>query len=136
VIIKASLDTDPLIFGTKEVTVIPGALDHYAIIPASTSVVTGSQQTATITAQDANNNAIASIPSATLTMTIISSATPEVSFYVDGDYDTTTTTYSYSGGTITIYYTAAYETAANEQFTIHTTDGTIIGDSAAITITD
>ena len=112
------------------------AVDHYVVV-APASVVTNTDQTGTVKAQDVYNNDIATA-STTLTMSKTDvTGTPTVTFYTSNTYATTTTTYSYTGGTSTIWFRATHDGTAPDTCTIKATDaGTKTGTSGNMDVTN
>jgi DNA-binding protein Fis len=102
------------------------ALDHY-VITTGTSQTVGVGWSATVTAQDASNATVSSDSSTVVTMTENGNAL----FYTDGNYNTTTTTYTLSGGTATIFV----KDNVSESITLTATDGNSkTGNSSSITV--
>ncbi|MBI5778972.1 MAG: hypothetical protein HZA49_05905, partial [Planctomycetes bacterium] len=123
VTITATSVSAPAKSGGKTVTVVPGAIAAYSVIPASYSAVTGTNQTVTVTARDANGNTVDYDSSTVITTTITAvTATPTVTFYTNSSYTVTTTTYTLSGGSATVYYRAVYDGTPPQGFTITAQD--------------
>jgi len=83
-------------------------------------------------AYDASGNIV---QGASTTLTMSKTGTPSVTFYTDSGYGTdTNNTYSYTGGTLTVYYVATGTTG--QTFTFTATDGGLkTGTSGTVTLT-
>jgi hypothetical protein len=117
-----------------------GALNNYLVVAANSSVVTGSEQTATVTARDVYGNTI-NTASNTITMTInVVTATPTVTFYTDGTYGTIKSApvvYTLGSGVATVWYKAVHDGAPPDAFTIRATDAAAkTGTSGPVEVTD
>ncbi|MFH1230165.1 MAG: hypothetical protein V1709_01570 [Planctomycetota bacterium] len=111
--------------GGRVVTVTPGAINDYLVIPASYSVVTGTNQTATITARDVNGNTVTTDSSTVITATFVVITGTTVTtgtFYTNDEYITTTDTYTLNSGIATICYRAVHDGTPPNWFTITATD--------------
>lgn len=113
------------------------AINNYVVVPANSSVVSNSNQTATVTARDIYGNTVTPT-STTITMTITSvTGTLTVTFYTNISYGTTTTTYSYTGGSLTIYYKATHNGVPPNSFTMTATDSAAkYGTSGTVNVTN
>lgn len=116
------------------------ALDHYTIVPVSGSVVTGTQQTGTLTGRDIYEKLTISASQTTLlTMGQNDVAgSPQITYYTDGTYTTSTTTYTLPAytTTITIYFIAGHDGIPIDTAQITATDGVKVGQSSNIDITN
>jgi len=120
--------------------IVPGPVNNYLVVPASSSVVTGSDQTATVTARDAYGNTVTTAFN-TITITKVSIiGSPTVTFYTDGIYSAIKSSpviYSLSSGVATIWYRARHDGTAPDTFTITVTDAASkYGTSGTVTVTN
>lgn len=122
--------------------IVPSVVvNNYLVVPISTTVVTGTNQTVTVTARDAYGNTITGAFNA-ITMTIIATppGSPTVTFYTDDTYGTVKSApviYTLSSGVATIWYRAKHDGTAPDTFTITARDSASkYGTSGAVSVTN
>ncbi|MBI5779887.1 MAG: hypothetical protein HZA49_10615 [Planctomycetes bacterium] len=119
------------------ITVNPAALDHYYVVPASYSIVSGTAISVTITAQDVYSNTVTSA-STEITMTInATSGTPAVAFYETGIWDGEPVAFSnpWASGVAQLSMKAEVSGATDEKFTIRAEDvAAKYGTSGEVTV--
>ena len=120
--------------------IVPGPVNNYLVVPASNSVVTGSDQTASVTARDAYGNTVTTAFN-TITITKIAIiGSPTVTFYTDGTYGNIKSSpviYSLSSGVATVWYRATHDGTAPDTFTITAIDAANKnGTSGVVSVTN
>jgi len=123
VTITATSDSVPTKSDAQTVTVIPGAISYYTVLPSSSSVISWSPQSAVLIAKDVNGNTVPDF-STVITITALTvTPTPNVTFYTNSSYITTTGAYTLNNGSATVYYRARHDGSGPDGFTIKAQDG-------------
>ncbi|MBI5779171.1 MAG: hypothetical protein HZA49_06915 [Planctomycetes bacterium] len=134
VTITATSVATPTKTANRTLTIVPGGISYYTVVPASSSVISWSTQSAVVTAKDISDNTVSTSTAVTITTAVVT-ATPTITFYTNNSYITTTGTYNLSGGVATIYYRARHDGTPPDGFTITAIDANSKqGTSTAITV--